>query len=229
LFKIILTLLVGGIGGFLSSRFFLPPSSAENKVVEVEKREVVQENTILEEAINKNRKVVVGIKTEIGSGKNKKIINGSGLFVTSDGLIIALSSLISEKGNSYFYLEGADKPLTNYQVLKRDWKNNLALVKVKGDGFKTCGFSDFNNARLGEKVFLIGSIFKDGKNFKLVNSGIIKFFDKDYIHTNMAESEPLNGSFLFNIKGELVGISMVDDQGEVFAVPVNKIRSFIGF
>jgi len=34
---------------------------------------------------------------------------------------------------------------------------------------------------------------------------------------------------LFNIKGELVGLNTVDSEGKISAIPVNKIREFIGF
>ncbi|MBI2041460.1 MAG: hypothetical protein HYT20_00385 [Candidatus Nealsonbacteria bacterium] len=49
------------------------------------------------------------------------------------------------------------------------------------------------------------------------------------IQTSIFEKSILNGSPLFNIEGNVVGLSFLDSQGRVFVVPASKIRQFIGF
>jgi len=65
-------------------------------------------------------------------------------------------------------------------------------------------------------------------NYLSVNEGIIKSFEKDFIKTNMLEAKVLNGSPLFDIKGELVGLISVGSQGKVKVISVKKLRVFLG-
>jgi len=152
--------------------------------------------------------------------------------------MITLAELVPQGESFAFFV---DEQTPNYQILKRDLKNNLALIKLEGTDFQTCGFADFEKTRLGERIFLIGTVpnsqvgivpkgSKDGDNFsKLVNEGIIKFFNDKYIQTNIFEKYALSGSPLFNIEGELLGLNTIDSQGKVTAIPITKIRAFVGF
>ena len=154
-------------------------------------------------------------------------MSGSGLIITSDGLIITLAELIPRGESFAFFIDGQTP---KYQILKRDIKNNLALVKIEGTDFQTCSFADFKKTRLRERIFLIGAVSQGGNSFlKLVNEGIIKFFNDEYIETNIFEKYTLSGSPLFNIEGELLGLNTIDAEGKVFSIPITKIRAFIGF
>ena len=75
---------------------------------------------------------------------------------------------------------------------------------------------------------MIGATFENETPSKLVNEGIVKTFDENFIQTNILESGLLAGSPLFNIEGEILGINTIDSKGEVIAIPVSKIRAFIG-
>ena len=72
-------------------------------------------------------------------------------------------------------------------------------------------------------------IFTKTSRLKAVNQGIVKFFTPDYIRTSIFEKNTLSGSALFNIKGELLGLNTVDSEGKVTAIPITKIRDFIGY
>ena len=195
----------------------IPVSVNETKEV------IIQENTALEHAVEKIEKSIVGIRTKTQQGK---IITGSGLTITNDGLIVTLSELIPRSGDFVFFINGQTP---NYQVLKRDEKNNLALVKLEENDLDTVAFADFSQMKLGQRVFLLGMIFAKTDRLKIVNQGIVKFFTPDYIRTNIFEKSTLSGSALFNIKGELLGLNTIDSEGKVTAIPITKIRNFIGY
>src|SRR3989339_388875 len=120
---------------------------------------VVQENTALKDAIEKSEKYLISIKTAIKSGK---FMISSGVIVSSDGLVVALSETIPQGGAFSLYINNDE---VEGQVLKR----------------------------------------------------------------NISEDKNLTGSPLFNIKGELLGLNIVDSSGNVSAVPISKIKSFLGF
>lgn len=178
------------------------------------KQVIVQENTALQDAIAKVAKAVISVKTKSGTG--------SALIVTNDGLIITLSSLIPSGSTFYFYIDNESQ---EYQVLRRDSQTNLVLVKLKAGGLATAGFADFAGLKLGERVFLV----KAGETQKIVNEGIISYLDENEIGTNIIETSQANGSPLFDIEGNIVGLVQVLANGQVKVVPSSKIRSFLGF
>ncbi|PJA83363.1 MAG: hypothetical protein CO146_01325, partial [Candidatus Nealsonbacteria bacterium CG_4_9_14_3_um_filter_37_29] len=115
-----------------------------------------------------------------------------------------------------------------FQILKRDLKENLALVKIEKSNLPTVSFADLEKLKLGEKVFLVGTIFDKAVPSKIVNEGIVKSFDKDFIKTNIFEKNILKGSSLFDIEGKVLGLNNVDLEGKVIAIPISKIKEFSG-
>ena len=220
--KILAVFLIGIVGGIFANQF-LWPYFGEKTVYVTEKQEIIiQENTALKNAIDKVEKTVVGIETKT----KEEILYGSGLILTSDGLIVTLADLVPQGGDFSLFIEGR---LTPFQILKRDLKDNLALIKVEKDNLATVGFASMDKVRLGERVFLVGTIFEEGNISKEVNEGIVKYLDKDFIRTNIFERHSLIGSSLFTIEGEFLGLNTVDFWGRVDTIPVTKVRTFAGF
>lgn len=234
LLKIVIVFVIGVAGGIFADQFLWPYfiesplfyykyQFAEGPIYLTEKNEIaVQENVVLQDAVEKVERAVVGITVETKKGKN---ISGSGLVVTSDGLMVTLAELVPADGTSTLFI-GDKNP--EYEVLKRDLEKNLALIKVEDGDLSTVGFADLGELRRGERVFLMGVVFDEKIPLKMVNEGIVKLATRNYIQTNIFEEYTLQGSPLFNIKGELVGLSTIS-QGKVVAIPVTQIRDFIEF
>ena len=228
--KIVGFFLVGMVGGIFASEIFWPyfiekPLFHEYRLEQhpvyvTEKKEItIRENIALQEAIVKVEKAVAAVRSQTKAGK---ILEGSGLIVTSDGLLVTLAELVPHGSDVSFFVEGK---AVSYQILKRDLKENLALVKLGENSLPTVVFADFNKLKLGERVFLIAS---PSLSVQITNEGIIRKLDKDLVETNIMETKEINGSPLFNIFGELAGLSTVNSQGQVIAVPISKIKEFIG-
>lgn len=233
LLKIFLLFILGVVGGIFGSEILWPyfverPLFYQYKLNQppfyiVEKKEIIQENIALKEAIEKVEKVVIGLRTELPTGK---IIEGSGLIITSDGLIVTLAQLIPQGAKFNFFINGER---VHYQILKRDSKENLALVKIEKTNLPTVGFANLEKLKLGERVFLVGKIFIKEQMKTLVNEGVVKYFDQNLIETNIFEKNNLAGSILFDIEGNVVGINKVDSGGQIISLPVSKIRALTGF
>jgi len=232
--ELVVLFVIGIVGGIFADQIFWPyfiekPLFNEyrlekNPIYVTEKEEItILENEALEERIGQLENVIVGVKTITESGK---ILEGSGLIVTSDGLFVVLNDLIPKGSNFGFYIYGKR---VDYQILKRDSKENLALVRVEGSNLPTVNFASFSKLKIGKRVFLIGTIFEKNAVKKVVNVGIVKHFNTNVIQTNIIESEKLAGSSLFDIEGNMWGINEISDSGQVNAIPISKIRSFIGF
>jgi len=183
----------------------------------------IEENTALKDAIDKSEKYLVVIKTTLKTGK---FMVSSGVIVSSDGLVVALSEAIPPGGIFSFFIDNKE---VEGQVLKRDAVNDLALIKIKGENLTAIGFADFSGLKIGERVFLIGDLLDKNIFSIIANEGMVKSFNLDSIKTNIAEDKNLTGSPLFNIKGELLGLNIIDPSGNVSAIPISKIKPFLGF
>ncbi|MDO8436283.1 MAG: serine protease [bacterium] len=233
IFKIIIIFLIGMGGGIFSEQIFWPyfverplfyQYGLENPPIYIteQKQVTVQENIALTQAIEKVEQAVAGVKTQKSTGI---VLEGSGLIVTSDGLVVTLAELVPQDASSFFFIDGNPE---NFQLLKRDLKNNLALVKIEKSNLKTAGFANLDDLRLGERVFLVGVVFEKKGISKAVNEGTVRFFDKTRIQTNIAEKYTMAGSPLFNIKGEVLGLNTINAEGRVVAIPISTIKEFVG-
>jgi len=230
--KIVAFFVIGMVGGIFADQILWPYlverplfyqyNLEKNPAYVMEKKEtIIQENTALTEAIEKVEGTVMRIKSQNASGT----IEGSGLIVTADGLMVTLAELVPQ-GSSFSFL--INNKAVSFQVLKRDLNKNLALIKLGESNLPTVNFANSDEMKLGERVFLVGEVFSKKENLKVVNEGIIRSFDKNFIETNMSEKNVLNGSPLFNIKGEALGVNTINYEGKVSAIPISIIKEFIG-
>lgn len=183
----------------------------------------IQENVALTGVVEKVEKMAVGVRAETKKGN---IIEGSGLVLTSDGLVITLAELVPEGANLSFFLNGEK---VAFEIKKSDAQKNLALIRIEKEGLATSSFADLSEIKRGQRVFLIGVLFFDGKPQRMVNEGIIKYFDNNFIRTNIFEKDILNGSPLFDIEGNALGINTIDLEGKVTTIPISEIQAFAGF
>jgi S1-C subfamily serine protease len=210
------------LGNSYFSQFQLIRDFKEGKVIINTKEEVtVQENVALQNAMDKVGETVVGIKTKTEAGAT---LQGSGVIATTDGLVVTLADFVPDAGAVSVILNGVE---ITPKIIKRDFTNDLALLKIPNQNLKTCGFCSAQDVKLGERVFLLGVIPVSFE--KSANEGIIKSFDENIIKTNIFDSYFLKGSPLFNTDGNLVGLNLVDSAGRVSAIPISMIKAFAGF
>jgi len=233
IFKILAIFILGICGGifadqilwpyFIERPLFYQYRLEQSPVYVTEKKEItIQENVALQNAVEKVEKVVVGVQTKTGLGQS---LEGSGLIITSDGLLVTLADLVPQGSTFSFFVDGQ---AIHFQILKRDLKENLALVKIEKTNLPTVGFGDLGKIKLGERVFLVGVIQSPNWGWT-VNEGIIKSFDAELIETNIFEKSAISGSPLFDIEGNVLGLNEIDKEGQVSAIPITKIREFTGF
>ncbi|MFH1036838.1 MAG: serine protease [Patescibacteria group bacterium] len=205
---------------YLISGSFLGQSP---QVYVTERKEItIQENTALKDAAEKAVKALIGIKTETAGAE---ILEGTGLVVTSDGLMVTLAELIPQGSDFAFF---AGQEAVSYQILKRDSAENLALVKIGRTNLSALSFADLNKLKLGERVFLAGIIFENGIPREVINEGIVSSFDENIINTNIREGTKIKGSPLFDIEGNVLGLNYVTSEGKVISIPNSRIKEFVG-
>lgn len=218
--KAVLLILFGVLSGVISS-YFVFKNSSVNQIINKEEKVYIQENTALTNAIKNIKSSIVGIK----SG-NK--INGSGVIVTSDGLIVTLAENVPLGLESNISIDAEDN--ITYQVLKRDLANNLALIKVEKNNLSTRSFFDLSKIEEGMRVFILSKSFNYSavKFFFSANEGIVKSFNEEIIKTNIVETGRVEGSPVFDIEGNILGLAYKDANNFINIIPVSKIKFFAG-
>ena len=249
--KILAIFIIGMVGGIFADQILWPyfverplfyQYRLDQSPVNVTEKVYIQENIALENVIEKIEKSIVRVKTETKAGK---ILEGSALVLTNDGLVVTLAELVPQGSVFNFFVDGEQIP---FQILKRDLENNLALIRLERTNLPTVGFADLEKLKLGERVFLVGATppsIEDGVK-KVVNEGIVTSFDQNsfaepsahltprpalqgsVIETNIFEKGTLAGSPLFDIEGRVLGLNMIDKDGKVISIPISQIRTLAG-
>ncbi|OGZ63423.1 MAG: hypothetical protein A3C58_02300 [Candidatus Staskawiczbacteria bacterium RIFCSPHIGHO2_02_FULL_34_10] len=230
--KIIGVLFLGALGALLFNLFVLPymisspyfdqfqfvKDFKQGKIIINPKESVyIQENSVIEDSIEKVKKSIAVIQST-------KLGLKTGLIITSDGLLVTLANAIPLNGSFNVFIAGES---VSFKVLKVDVKNNLALIKIDKENLSTVGFTNANKIKLGQNIFLVASISIKQDNW-VANEGIISQINEEFIQTNISDSKNVEGSPLFNIAGELVGITFVNKEGKISVIPVNKIQELLG-
>ncbi len=235
--QFLLFIILGLTGGMLWQSLFLPymvrhsafqdlsfvkDFKQRNVILFPQEKITIQENQALSQAVEKVEKTVVAVRAKTKSGT----IQGSGMILTNDGLAITLAELVPRDSSVSFWVDGRQ---IDFEILKRDYYENLALIKLDKTGLSAMGFANVEDIRKGQAVFLVGNIFSENRPKKIVNSGIVKYFDTNFIKTNIVEEQSLKGSILFDIQGNILGINTIGIDGEVIAIPISQVQSFSSF
>ncbi len=221
LLKGIAIIFLGLFGGLTANYLVIKNSGNPVQTINKEEKFYIQENTALTEAVKNNQDSVIGVKTG-----NK--VNGSGLILTSDGLAVTLAENIPLGSQSNVLVQGQEN--STYQVLKRDLKDNLALIKLDKSNLPTNGFFDLSGLQVGTRVFVLSQSYNYtiGYFFLSADEGIVKSFDGSIIKTNIVDSGRIEGSPVFDIEGRVLGLAYKDSANFVNIIPVSTIKTFAG-
>ncbi len=262
-------LIVAGLFGLLLSHGKLRiPSSAPLAGITEQQRIVSESDGVIVDTIAKSMPGVVSIviskdvpklrsfqspfgglpfffdnPTLPGSGGSQKqqIGSGSGFFVSEDGLIVTNKHVVADLQADYTVLVGEKEYKAT--VLARDPSNDIALLKIEGNGFTSLPLGDSEVLKVGETVLAVGNPLGEFANS--VSRGIISGLKRTLtagsgrgdteqllgiIQTDAAINPGNSGGPLLNISGEVVGIDVAMAQGAEnigFAIPINQVKKVI--
>ncbi len=254
--------LIGGIGGVFFQQYVLPTfrtnkllsrfeflqRTAENVTV-INKTEqiTVKEDDLINEVSSQATNAVVNVVSVPGSTKDKLQYKegktGTGVLVTSDGVIATYRSAIIEDSATYkaFLFNG------NYydaKLLGVDEFTNLAYLKIDANNLTAISIANSNDFYPGRKLIAISNTFGEYQN--RFSSGLLSSKNKNFNLAGKAlgSSEKLEGVIeadfsneaqylggpVIGYNGELVGIvgSLIMDNSErFFVVPSNAIKGSV--
>jgi serine protease Do len=160
---------------------------------------------------------------------------GSGVIVTSDGVIITNNHVIDGASDIKVFL--SDKREFPAKLIGTDPLSDIAVLKINATGLATLPIGDSSHLHVGDVVLAIGEPFGLGGTATM---GIVSATGRgglgiegyeDFIQTDAAINPGNSGGALIDLHGDLVGINTAiltggggGNQGVGFAIPVNMVR-----
>ena len=165
---------------------------------------------------------------------------GTGIIMSEDGYILTNQHIIEGTDKATVILP--DGTEANATLVGEDTQMDLAVLKVEASGLHPAEFGDSGDLSVGDSVFAIGNPLMDSLSGTLTN-GIVSAIDRSVsnnghpmtlIQTNVALNEGNSGGPLFNMYGQVVGVtnmkmsnpySDVTVEGLGFAIPSATIKA----
>ena len=199
------------------------------------------------EVYKNNVNSTVGITTEISTNyfgyTTTAAASGSGFIITEDGYIVT----------NYHVIDGANKvKVTTYdntsydaEIVGSDESNDIAVLKIDATGLEAVTLGDSEALSVGDNVVAIGNPL--GELTFTLTSGVVSAMDRqittsnsvmmNLIQTDCAINSGNSGGALFNMYGEVVGVTnakyssnssteaSIDNIG--FAIPINTVKDIV--
>ena len=168
--------------------------------------------------------------------------SGSGFILTADGYVITNHHVV--EGASKVYVVTNEGEEYTAQIVGSDSTNDIAVLKVEASDLPAAVIGSSNDLIIGDMVVAIGNPlgeltstmtvgYVSGKNREVATDSTII----DMIQTDAAINSGNSGGPLFNMKGEVVGITTAKYSGTTssgasiegigFAIPIDDVLSII--
>lgn len=198
------------------------------------------------EVYEKNVNSTVGITTSITTNyfgyQTSEAASGSGFIISDDGYILT----------NHHVIEGADSiTVTAYDGTKYKAElvgsyaaNDIAVLKIDAKNLVPVSLGSSDNLKVGDNVVAIGNPL--GELTFSLTSGVVSALDREIttnngtmnlIQTDCAINSGNSGGALFNMYGEVIGITNAkyssSSSGEAsidnigFAIPVDQIKNMV--
>lgn len=173
--------------------------------------------------------------------ESQKVGAGTGFIIQSDGYILTNKHVVADTSATYTVLL-ADGIQKNAQVLYRDTKLDLAVIKIEGTNYAKTDLGTSGSLKLGQSVFAVGNALGEYSNS--VSVGIVSGLNRNIqaqsgasveslsgvIQTDAAINPGNSGGPLVDLDGKVVGINVatvLGSQSIGFAVPVDDAKQII--
>lgn len=258
---VVLCLLLGGIAGGSWNYIFMRDHNGENvqdaprsTMMEGVREKSVLDITLIDtskemtpaEVYAANVNSTVGITTSVTTNfwgfHTTSAASGSGFILTDNGYVITNHHVIDNSDSITVSLY--DGTTYEAELIGYDESNDIAVLKVEAEGLTPVVIGDSGNLNVGDSVIAIGNPL--GELTFSLTSGAVSALDREItlsnsitmnlIQTDCAINSGNSGGALFNLYGEVVGVTnakysgsgggaSIDNIG--FAIPINHVKEII--
>lgn len=188
----------------------------------------------------------VGITTSITTNywgfQTNSAASGSGFIISDDGYILTNHHVI--EGANSITVTMYDGSVYDAALIGYDQSNDIAVLKIQAEGLTPVVLGDSDAMNVGDSVVAIGNPL--GELTFSLTAGLISAKDRQItmsggttmtlIQTDAAINSGNSGGALFNMYGEVVGVTnakysssssgaSIDNIG--FAIPINTVRPIV--
>ena len=193
--------------------------------------------------VNSTVGITTAVTTNLWGQQTTSAASGSGFILTENGYIVT----------NYHVIEGANSITVNTydgtgysaKVVGYDESNDLAVLKIEATGLSPVVLGSSSSLNVGDTVLAIGNPL--GELTFSLTTGVISALDREVtfsggtvmslLQTDCAINSGNSGGALFNLYGEVIGITNAKYSGSTssgasidniaFAIPIDSVRSIV--
>ena len=248
---LVLALLMGLLGSAIGNSLFGKGSTTiyegqrESSVIDVAKVDTGKLMTPAEvyaANVNSTVGITTSVTTNFWGFQTTSAASGSGFILTGDGYVLTNYHVIESSNSISVTLydgKSYDAVLIGY-----DESSDIAVLKIDAEGLTPVVLGDSDNLNVGDSVIAIGNPL--GELTFSLTSGAVSALNREItlsnsvtmnlIQTDCAINSGNSGGALFNLYGEVIGITnakysgsgsgaSIDNIG--FAIPINHVRGIV--
>ena len=217
-------------------------TNAINTVL-VDTNEMKTAAEVYAENVNSTVGITTSITTNYWGYQTTSAASGSGFILTEDGYLLTNYHVV--EGSNSIKATMYDGTAYDATLIGYDASNDIAVLKIEAQGLTPVVLGDSDNMNVGDPVVAIGNPL--GELTFSLTQGAVSALDREVtlssgtmmnlIQTDCAINSGNSGGALFNLYGEVVGITnakyssnamseaSIDNIG--FAIPINSVRSIV--
>ena len=193
--------------------------------------------------VNSTVGITTSITTNYWGFQTTSAVAGSGFILTEDGYILTNYHVVENSSSITVAMYNGDT--YDATLIGYDESNDVAVLKVDAEGLSPVVLGDSDNLNVGDSVVAIGNPL--GELTFSLTSGTVSALDREVtmssgismelIQTDCAINSGNSGGALFNMHGEVVGITNAKYSGSsgsgasidniAFAIPINDVYGIV--
>ena len=212
------------------------------QITEIDTDKLMSAAEVYASNVNSTVGITTSITTNFWGYQTTSAASGSGFIISDDGYILTNHHVIED--SSAITVALYDGTTYDAKVIGYDASNDIAVLKVEAEGLEPVVLGDSSNMNVGDSVVAIGNPL--GELTFSLTSGAVSAMDRevtlsgnitmDLIQTDCAINSGNSGGALFNMYGEVIGITNAkysSSSGEAsidnigFAIPINDIMPIV--
>lgn len=193
--------------------------------------------------VNSTVGITTSVTTNFWGYQTTSAASGSGFIFSDDGYILTNFHVVEDSNSITVSLY--DGTTLDAKLVGYDESNDIAVLKVEAEGLVPVVLGDSENLNVGDTVIAIGNPL--GELTFSLTSGTVSALNRqvtlsggitmNLIQTDCAINSGNSGGALFNLYGEVIGITNAKYSGSSgggatidnigFAIPLNRVRGIV--
>ena len=218
--------------------------AAALQVASVDTGKVLTPSEVYAQNVNSTVGITTSITTNYFGYQTTSAAAGSGFILTQDGYILTNYHVV--EGSNSIKVTTYDGTSYDAQLIGYDESNDIAVLKIDASDLTPVVLGDSDTLNVGDSVVAIGNPL--GELTFSLTTGVVSALDRpvtlstgttmNLIQTDCAINSGNSGGALFNLYGEVIGITnakyssssssseaSIDNIG--FAIPINHVKNII--